>query len=102
MSAGMGEGAKAMVLGREVGPVISVAARERIVRYITEAEAAGAKVLVDGRNAAVPGREDGYYLGPTIIDYVTPDMRIATEEEFGPVLVIVRAKDVDEALSIEN
>ena len=98
----MVEVAKAMVLGRDVGPVISVAARERIVRYITEAEAAGAKVLVDGRNAAVPGREDGYYLGPTIIDYVTPDMRIATEEVFGPVLVIVRAKDVDEALSIEN
>jgi len=86
----MVEVAKAMVPGRDVGPVISAAARERIIRYITEAEAAGAKVLVDGRNATVSGREDGYYLGPTIIDYVTPDMRIATEEVFGPVLVIVR------------
>ncbi len=98
----MVEVAKAMVPGRDVGPVISAAARERIIRYITEAEAAGAKVLVDGRNATVSGREDGYYLGPTIIDYVTPDMRIATEEVFGPVLVIVRAKDVEQAISIEN
>lgn len=98
----MVEVAKAMVPGRDVGPVISAAARERIVRFITEAEAAGAKVLVDGRNAKVAGREDGYYLGPTIIDHVTPDMRIAKEEVFGPVLVIVRAKDVDQAIAIEN
>ena len=59
-------------------------------------------MLVDGRNAVVPGKEDGYYVGPTIIDHVTPDMRIAQEEVFGPVLAIVRAKDVDEALAIEN
>ena len=52
---------------------------------------AGAEVLVDGRNATVPGREGGYYVGPTIIDHVTPDMRIAQEEVFGPVLVIIRA-----------
>jgi malonate-semialdehyde dehydrogenase (acetylating)/methylmalonate-semialdehyde dehydrogenase len=82
--------------------VISAAARERITRYIDEAEAAGATVLVDGRNASVPGKEGGYYLGPTVIDHVTPEMTIAQEEVFGPVLVIVRAKDVDEALAVEN
>ena len=71
-------------------------------RYIDEAEAAGAKVLVDGRGATVPGKENGYYIGPTIIDHVTPDMRIAQEEVFGPVLVIVRAKDVDEALDVRE
>jgi malonate-semialdehyde dehydrogenase (acetylating)/methylmalonate-semialdehyde dehydrogenase len=98
----MAEVARAMVPGKDVGPVISAAARERIIRYIDEAEAAGATVVVDGRNAVVKGKEEGYYLGPTILDHVTPDMRIAQDEVFGPVLVIVRAKDVDEALAIEN
>lgn len=98
----MAEHARAMVPGKDVGPVISAAAKERITRYIDEAEAAGATVLVDGRGAAVPGREGGYFLGPTVIDHVTPEMAIAQEEVFGPVLVIVRAKDVDEALAVEN
>ena len=98
----MAEVAKAMVPGKDVGPVISAAALERITRYIDDAEAAGAKVLVDGRGMKVAGKEDGYYIGPTIIDNVTPDMAIAKEEVFGPVLVIVRAKDVSEALEIEN
>jgi malonate-semialdehyde dehydrogenase (acetylating) / methylmalonate-semialdehyde dehydrogenase len=98
----MTEQARAIVPGRDVGPVISAAAKERITRYIDEAEAAGATVLVDGRRAAVAGREGGYYIGPTIIDHVTPDMKIAQEEVFGPVLVIVRAKDVDAALAVEN
>ena len=94
--------AAAMVPGKDIGPVISRAAMERITRYIEEAEAQGAKVLVDGRNARVPGRENGFYIGPTIIDHVRPDMRIAQEEVFGPVLVIIRAPDVDTALRIEN
>jgi malonate-semialdehyde dehydrogenase (acetylating)/methylmalonate-semialdehyde dehydrogenase len=98
----MVEVASAMVPGKDIGPVITAAARERISRYIDEAEAAGAKVLVDGRKTVVPGREGGFYLGPTIIDYVKPDMRIAQEEVFGPVLVIVRTRDVDEALKVEN
>jgi malonate-semialdehyde dehydrogenase (acetylating)/methylmalonate-semialdehyde dehydrogenase len=98
----MVEHARAIVPGRDIGPVISLEAKERIERYIAEAEAAGAKVLVDGRKATVPGREHGYFMGPTIIDHVTPDMRIAQEEVFGPVLVIVRASDVDEALRVEN
>lgn len=98
----MVEYTRAIVPGRDVGPVISKAARERITRYIDEAVAQGATILVDGRNAKVEGREGGYYIGPTLLDHVTPDMRIAQEEVFGPVLVIIRAKDVDEALRIEN
>jgi malonate-semialdehyde dehydrogenase (acetylating)/methylmalonate-semialdehyde dehydrogenase len=100
--ASLAERARAMVPGKDVGPVISAAAKERITRYIDDAEAAGAIVLVDGRRASVPGKEGGYYLGPTVIDHVTPEMAIAQEEVFGPVLVIVRAKDVDEALAVEN
>lgn len=98
----MADVARSMVAGKDIGPVITAEARERISRYIDEAETLGAKVIVDGRRTVVPGREGGYYLGPTIIDHVTADMRIAQEEVFGPVLVIVRAKDVDEALKIEN
>jgi malonate-semialdehyde dehydrogenase (acetylating)/methylmalonate-semialdehyde dehydrogenase len=98
----MVEQAKKMVPGKDIGPVISAEAKERITRYIDEAEKAGAKVLVDGRKTTVKGKESGYYIGPTIIDHVTADMAIAKEEVFGPVLVIVRAKDVDEALAVEN
>lgn len=98
----MVEHARAMVPGRDVGPVISTTAMERITRYINEAEAAGATVLVDGRRATVNGKEGGYFLGPTIIDHVTPDMAIAQEEVFGPVLAIVRTKSVEHALAVEN
>lgn len=98
----MVEHAKAIVPGRDLGPVISKAAKERITAYIDEAEQQGAKILVDGRKAVVAGRENGYYLGPTLIDYVRPEMRIAQEEVFGPVLTIIRTPDIDEALRIEN
>jgi len=85
-----------------MGAVISKQAQERIEGYITEAESEGAKILVDGRGVTVNGKENGYYVGPTVIDFVTPDMKIATEEVFGPVLAIMRADTVDEALKIEN
>ena len=98
----MTEYARAIKPGRDVGPVISKAAKERITKYIDEAVAQGATLLVDGRDAVVEGREGGFYIGPTLLDHVTPDMRIAQEEVFGPVLTIVRAKDIDEALRIEN
>jgi malonate-semialdehyde dehydrogenase (acetylating)/methylmalonate-semialdehyde dehydrogenase len=94
--------AKAMVPGPDIGPVISRESKDRIGNYIEEAVAQGAKLLVDGRQATVQGRENGYWLGPTILDHVKPGMRIAQEEVFGPVLVIIRAGDVDEALEIEN
>jgi malonate-semialdehyde dehydrogenase (acetylating)/methylmalonate-semialdehyde dehydrogenase len=93
---------RGMVPGVHLGPVISKAAKDRIERYISEAVDAGANVLVDGRGYTVPGKESGYYVGPTLIDYVTPDMRIAQEEIFGPVMVIVRTKDVDEALDVQH
>ena len=93
---------RAMVAGKNIGPVISREAKQRIEKYISEAEKAGAKVLVDGRDCVVPGRENGYYVGPTLIDHVTPDMRIAQEEVFGPVMVIIRTKDVDEALEVQG
>jgi len=96
------EQARQLVPGVGMGPVISREAKQRIETYITEAERAGAKVLVDGRNTTVPGHEGGYFVGPTVIDHVRPDMRIAQEEVFGPVLAIVRARDVDEAIAIEN
>ena len=98
----MVEHAKAIVPGRDIGPVISRQAKERITKYITEAETQGAKVLVDGRHVTVPGREGGYWIGPTLIDHVRPEMKIAQDEVFGPVMVIIRTKDVDEALAVEN
>jgi malonate-semialdehyde dehydrogenase (acetylating)/methylmalonate-semialdehyde dehydrogenase len=94
--------ARRLVPGQTLGPVISAAARERITGYIAAAEAAGAKVLLDGRHAAVPGCERGFYLGPTVIDHVRPEMQIAQEEIFGPVLAIIRTRDLDEAVEVEN
>src|SRR5436190_2630160 len=94
--------AKKIVPGKNLGAVISKEAKERIERYITEAEKQGAKVLVDGRGVKVEGKENGTYVGPTVIDYVKPDMAVAKEEIFGPVLSIMRTETVDEAIAIEN
>ena len=94
--------AKKIVPGKNLGAVISKEAKERIEKYISEAEQQGAKVLVDGRNAIVSGKENGSYVGPTVIDYVKPGMAVAREEIFGPVISIMRADTVDEALAIEN
>ena len=96
------EEAKKIIPGKNLGAVISKEAKERIERYITEAEREGAKVLVDGRGARVEGKENGTYVGPTVIDYVKPHMAVAREEIFGPVLSIMRAETVDEAIAIEN
>jgi len=87
-----------IVRGLKIGPVISKEAKQRIEGYITEAEKAGAKVLVDGRGKEGPG----FWVGPTLIDYVTPDMKIAQEEVFGPVMVIIRTNSVDEALDVQK
>ena len=96
------EEAKKIIPGKNLGAVISKQAKERIERYITEAEQQGAKVLVDGRGVIVQGKENGTYVGPTVIDHVKPDMAIAKEEIFGPVLSIMRTQTVDEAIAIEN
>jgi len=94
--------AKKLVAGKNLGAVINKGSQQRIERYITEAEQQGAKILVDGRNVDVPGKEQGTYVGATVIDHVRPDMAIAKEEVFGPVICIMRANNIDEALSIEN
>ncbi|MCO6509480.1 MAG: CoA-acylating methylmalonate-semialdehyde dehydrogenase [Aridibacter famidurans] len=96
------EEAKKIVPGENLGAVISKEAKQRIEGYITEAEEQGARVLVDGRRARVRGKENGTYVGPTVIDGVTPDMAVAKEEIFGPVISIIRADDVDQAIEIEN
>ncbi len=85
----------------DVGPVISCAARDRIREWIDRGEAAGAKVVLDGR--ASEGRDpNGSYVGPTILDGVTPEMEIAREEVFGPVLCVISAPTLDEAIGIVN
>lgn len=94
--------ARRIVPGKNLGAVISREAKERIERYISEAEKQGASILVDGRNAHVEGKEKGTYVGPTVIDHVKPGMAVATEEIFGPVISIMRVDDIDAALAIEN
>ncbi len=96
------EEARKIVPGKNLGAVISKAAKERIENYISEAEQNGAKILVDGRGATVDGKDGGTYVGPTVIDYVTPDMSVAREEIFGPVISIMRTNTLDEAIKIEN
>ena len=94
--------AQKVIPGKNLGAVISKAAKERIENYISEAENAGAKILVDGRGARVEGKENGSYVGPTVIDFVKPEMSVATEEIFGPVISIMRTDTLDEAIKIEN
>ncbi len=94
--------AKKMIAGHNLGAVINKESRDRIESYIDQAEKMGAKILVDGRNTVVNGKEKGTYIGATIIDYVTPDMSVAKEEIFGPVISIMRTQTLDEALAIEN
>jgi len=96
------EEARKIIPGSNLGAVINKESKERIERYITEAEQQGAKILVDGRGAVVSGKENGTYVGPTVIDFVKPGMAIATEEIFGPVISIMRVNTLDEALEIEN
>ncbi len=96
------EEARKVIPGVNLGAVISKESKERIERFIDEAEKDGAKILVDGRKTVVEGKEAGYYVGPTVIDYVTPNMSVAKEEIFGPVISILRVANVDEALAIEN
>lgn len=91
-----------VIPGKNLGAVISRESKEKIERYITEAEQQGARILIDGRNTVVEGKEQGSYVGPTVIDYVKPDMAVAKEEIFGPVISILRTNTVDEALAIEN
>jgi malonate-semialdehyde dehydrogenase (acetylating)/methylmalonate-semialdehyde dehydrogenase len=86
----------------EMGPVITAAAKDRIVGLIGTGADQGAELAVDGRGLSVAGHENGFFVGPTLIDRVTPAMDVYREEIFGPVLGVVRAETVDEAIALIN
>jgi malonate-semialdehyde dehydrogenase (acetylating)/methylmalonate-semialdehyde dehydrogenase len=85
--------------GSELTPLIRDSHRKKVRSYVDLAEEEGAEVVLDGR---VPPREEGFFFGPTILDRVTAKMRVAREEIFGPVLSVVRARDLDEAIEFTN
>ena len=86
----------------DMGPVITEQAKARITALIDSAEEEGAEILVDGRGLVVEGFEGGYFLGPTVIDKVNPQMTINQEEVFGPTLEVIRIKDLEEGIAIVN
>jgi malonate-semialdehyde dehydrogenase (acetylating)/methylmalonate-semialdehyde dehydrogenase len=84
----------------EMGPVITPQARERVEDYIARGAAAGAEVIADGRNLSVEGHANGNFVGPSVVDHVRPGMDVYEHEVFGPLLSVVRAKTLDEALEL--
>lgn len=84
----------------DFGPVITKAHQEKVVGYINSAEEQGAKIVVDGRNPKVSGYENGFFVGGTLIDNVSPDMISYKEEIFGPVLQVVRVNTMQEAMAL--
>ncbi|MHA6730139.1 CoA-acylating methylmalonate-semialdehyde dehydrogenase [Devosia sp. A369] len=86
----------------EMGPVVTAMHRDKILGYIDSGVEQGASLVVDGRGFKLQGYENGYYVGGTLFDNVTPDMTIYKEEIFGPVLSVVRANDYDEAVNLIN
>jgi malonate-semialdehyde dehydrogenase (acetylating)/methylmalonate-semialdehyde dehydrogenase len=100
--------AKAMKVGdglneqTAMGPVISEAHRQRVLGYIEKGIAEGAKLVLDGRKFKVLDFPNGFFLGPTIFDHVKPDMAIAREEIFGPVVAVVRCKTLNDAIELVN
>jgi malonate-semialdehyde dehydrogenase (acetylating)/methylmalonate-semialdehyde dehydrogenase len=86
----------------EMGPVVTQASRDRIVDYIGQGEAAGATVVVDGRDLVVDDYEEGFFVGPSLLDQVTPDMSVYTDEIFGPVLTVLRVPTLDAAIGLIN
>lgn len=86
--------------GNDYGPLVTADAKKRVEHYIQLGVDEGATLLADGRGYSVPGHEDGFYLGPTLFDRVTTDMTIYREEVFGPVLIVARAGDYEQALAM--
>ena len=86
----------------EMGPIVTPESRDRIVGLIDSGEAQGAEIRVDGRGLVVPGFENGFFVGPTVIDRVETSMDVYTNEIFGPVLSVVRVGDVDAAIDLIN
>ena len=94
--------AESITPGEQIGAIINRSSYDRILSYIDQAEESGARLLVDGRNRHPEGLEGGFWVGPTLIDGVTPDMPCAQDEIFGPVLSIMRVPSLQEAVAIEN
>ncbi len=94
--------ADGMVNDVEMGPIVTDIARKRIEGYVDAGVSEGAQLCLDGRGYRVSGREAGFFFGPTLFDHVTPKMKIYKEEIFGPVLVCLRVKSLDEAVALIN
>ena len=88
--------------GSEMGPVITCAARDRIVGLIDKGVEEGATLVIDGRKAHIAGHEAGFFVGPTLFDDTRPEMAIYREEIFGPVLIMVRVESLEEAIHLIN
>jgi len=88
--------------GTDMGPLVSAAHRDKVVSYIDAGIAQGATVVVDGRNVVADSDGEGYFVGPTLFDNVTPEMTIYSDEIFGPVLSVIRVKTYDEGLKLIN
>ncbi|MFF4258697.1 CoA-acylating methylmalonate-semialdehyde dehydrogenase [Streptomyces sp. NPDC001663] len=88
--------------GVQMGPLVSKVHRDKVAGYLDVGTEEGAELIVDGRQTALPGHEGGFFLGGSLFDHVTPDMRIYREEIFGPVLSMVRAQSFTEALKLVN
>ncbi|MGE5423571.1 MAG: CoA-acylating methylmalonate-semialdehyde dehydrogenase [Ignavibacteriales bacterium] len=86
----------------QLGPVVSEAHRKSVTAWIEKGIGEGAKLILDGRDHVVVGYEDGFYLGPTVFDHVTPEMTIGESEIFGPVLCVKRVKDFEEGITLMN
>jgi malonate-semialdehyde dehydrogenase (acetylating)/methylmalonate-semialdehyde dehydrogenase len=86
----------------DMGPLVTKAHRDKVASYVDAGEADGATLVVDGRTVSPDGDADGFWLGPTLIDHVTPEMSVYTDEIFGPVLSVVRVETYDEALALIN
>jgi malonate-semialdehyde dehydrogenase (acetylating)/methylmalonate-semialdehyde dehydrogenase len=86
----------------DMGPLVTKAHRDKVAAYIDAGEADGAKVVVDGRTVSADGGQNGFWLGPTLLDNVTPSMSVYTDEIFGPVLSVLRVETYDEALELVN
>jgi malonate-semialdehyde dehydrogenase (acetylating)/methylmalonate-semialdehyde dehydrogenase len=95
----VGNGMDAMT---QMGPVISATHKERVLGYIEKGLDEGAKLILDGRGIQVEGHPNGFFIGPTVFDQVTPDMTIAKEEIFGPVVPITRVDDLGQAIELIN
>lgn len=91
-----------LAAGMDMGPVVTAEHRQRILGYIDAGVAQGAEIVVDGRGFVVPGHERGFFVGPTLFDRVTPAMTIHQDEIFGPVLVVLRAASLEDALAVVN